>query len=190
LKEIIFISIAHSSQDHGARNDEIGIDEYWVSTIASKCCYDFLASRKIKCIVYDNGGGLDKQYAPEKREIINKVNPYLAIEIHCNASTSKLACYSEVLYKNKFKGTKPIAENIALSINSGVMGSINKMEFNNHGIRLPDEKLFFLDTMNCPSIIVEGFFISNDNHAKWLKNGGAEAYGMLVGEGIYKSLTK
>jgi len=185
---MIFISIAHSSKACGAVNTELDVVEYKVSCIASESCFNMMKGNGIQCAMIDIGYVGDSEYSEKKTKIINEIMPDLALEIHCNSSPDKNAHYGECLYHFDCRASKKAADYVMNTIGDGIAKSLNPLIYENRGSQpnSPDYPLFFLDKTKCPAIIVEGFFISNNEHAQWLKNGGAEAYGTLVGEGLVK----
>lgn len=189
---MICISIAHSSKARGASNDVLHLTEYEVSKIASYACFDVLRNNGYPVTLMDCGSLNDVEYSIYKTKLINSMipEPELSMEIHLNGSTDKNACYGEVLYKTGIKSflSKTAADCISDAINYGFTKSLHPLRFKNHGSQTSDRHLFFLDKINCPSIIVEGLFISNDEHAAWLKDNGAQAYGVLVANGLLKWL--
>jgi len=118
--------------------------------------------------------------------------PDLALEIHLNSNEDKDAHYGEVLYKETTRSyiSKTASESIAQYLKDGFTKSINPLNYIDKGAVADERGLFFLDKVHCPSIIVEGLFISNNKHADWLKNGGAQAYGALVAHGLLHWIKK
>lgn len=194
MNEPVVISVAHSSSQVGAMSSD-GLREYEVSKAAS-----FAAARALSGDVHvaliDPGATVDVvSMARQKIAAVNGLKPKLAIEIHCNASgENKNARYSEVIHHADSVAGKTLAEAIAVALALGFMTG-GHQSWPRHGAR-PNtveqdlHKLFFLEQTNCPSAIVEGVFISNDEQAAWLRSGGAEAYGLLVADGIRRYLAR
>jgi N-acetylmuramoyl-L-alanine amidase len=194
VNEPIAISIAHSVSQVGAMSSD-GLREYDVSKAAS-----FAAARALSgdyhVALIDPGTTLDVvSMAHQKIATVNGLKPKLAVEIHCNASGEhKEARYSEVIHHADSPAGKALAESIAVALAVGFMTG-GHQAWPRHGAR-PNtiaqdlHKLFFLEQTNCPSVIVEGVFISNDEQAAWLRSGGAEAYGLLVADGIRRYLAR
>lgn len=186
---MIFISIAHSSKDRGAYNSFANLNEYDVSAKASMACFDYLRQKNIPCLLYDVGHVDDIQYAKDKPEVINSIHSSVVIEIHCNSSTNKSANYSEVIHHKSSEIGKNVARFVSDSLWNGVKKFVGA-QYINHGPRAENEKkLFFLERIKSPAIIVEGCFISNDGQAQWLLDGGSQLYGRFVGEGLEKWYT-
>lgn len=191
---MICISIAHSSKFRGAANTLYNVNEYEISRQASRSCFEILADNGHACTLIDCGSLNDTEYSLYKTKLINSMNPQpdLAIEIHLNSSEDKNAHYGEVLYKETTKThiSKTAAESICQYLKDGFTKSIHPLTYKDNGAVADDRGLFFLDKVHCPSIIVEGLFVSNNGHADWLKNGGAQAYGSLVAHGLLHWIKK
>jgi len=191
---MICISIAHSSKFRGAANTLYGINEYEMSRQASRVCFEILADNGYACTLVDCGNLNDTEYSIYKTKLINSMNPQpdLALEIHLNSSEDKSAHYGEVLYKETTKSyiAKTSADSICQYLKDGFTKSINPLIYTDNGPIADERGLFFLDKIHCPSIIVEGLFISNNEQADWLKNNGAQAYGALIANGILNWLRK
>lgn len=184
----VVLSLAHSFGTGGATNKGVGISEYQVSERASLATARVLRSHSFPVVLIDAPGTKAKVYADFKVAAINKMNPLLAVEIHCNSASDEEACYGEVIHHP----LSPLGEKAARRVSDRLEGSLgySRHSWPWRGARAWSEtqdkhQFFFLSRINCPSLIVEGAFISNDEQAVWLKSdGGAETYGHMVGEGI------
>lgn len=184
----VVLSVAHSFRAQGAVNQRHALTEYDVSLRAVDAACGVLRQHDWPVVVIDAGDNGPAAYASAKTHIINAINPGLAVEIHCNASEDSTASYGEVIH-HPVSAIGMRAANTVGDHLRDALGSTKhlwpwrgarewKPAFDKH-------QFFFLSRSNCPSIIVEGLFISNDEQAEWLASpGGAEAYGALVGEGI------
>lgn len=189
----IMIVVAHSSASQGAESPPEedgsgGIAEYAVSLRASLAAFGDLAG-DFPCVLYDAGPHPASEYDDLKVEAVNDVEPRLAVEIHCNASTNEEASFAEVLHRAGSVHGAAAAWAVANALGDGYRQGLHKA-WRSRGARANTvEKdrhlLFFLERTHAPAIIVEGAFISNVEQARWLASeGGAEAYGLLVAEGI------
>lgn len=184
----VVLSVAHSYRARGASSERFALNEYDVSLRATEAACGVLRQHDCPVVVVDAGDQSPTTYAASKTEIINAINPGLAVEIHCNASADRSANYGEVIHHP----LSPIGMRAAVTVGDHLRDALGntkhlwpwrgarewKQAFDKH-------QFFFLSRINSPSIIVEGLFISNDEQAAWLAGpGGAEAYGALVGEGI------
>lgn len=185
--EPIVFSIAHSSASPGAKAKAILLDEYSVSLRASLAAFQDLCG-DFPCMLYDCGPFPPARYADLKVAQMNASKAKLAVEIHCNASDNESASYSEVIHHAQSIPGIGAASAIATALSDGFRGR-HKM-WRSRGARAntvqhDGHKMFFLERTMVPAVIVEGLFISHGEQAAWLaSDGGAEAYGLLVAEGI------
>lgn len=177
----VLISVAHSSKSVGAVNVDSALTEYLVSLRASLACFRALAG-EVAGELYDCGPLKQTDYDDAKIARVNTCMPDLAIELHCNAGPPG-ASYSEVIYASDASQARTPALLIADELKIG-MASVPGVKSPSHGARSDDRGLFFLQKTKVPALIVEGLFISNPCQARWLANGGAEKYGVMVADGI------
>lgn len=189
----IAFSVAHSSVASGARApSNFILTEYEVSLRASLAAFQDLAG-DFPCMLYDCGPFQAGSYDSMKVEAINGSKTRLAIEIHCNASDNPGASYGEVVHHKLSIPGMQAAAVIARTLGEGFKQGHHKM-WRNRGARpnsIEQDKhlFFFLEKTTVPALIVEGLFISNPEQAAWLaSDGGAEAYGYLVAEGVRRWL--
>lgn len=193
----IVFSVAHSSAAKGAAFQSapdaevhLGIDEYFVSKRASEAAYNALAG-DFPCALFDCGPLAPSDYDDAKVAAVNGLGARLAIELHCNASSNPGMRYSEVIYCAESLPGAEAAAVVARALAEGFQerhylwpqrgARANSVAQDGH-------KLFFLARTVVPAIVVEGLFISNPEQAAWLADGGAEAYGLLVAEGVRRWL--
>jgi len=97
----------------------------------------------------------------EKVKLINKGKFHLAVEVHLNSSSDRNVSGTEVLY---FPGSS-----------WGRLYAARFQEELLYQLQVPDrgikerKDLYFLRATNCPAVITEGEFISNDEIARQLK---------------------
>lgn len=179
----VVLSLAHSYRARGAANERYALNEFDVSVRATDAAAMVLRQHNCPVIVLDSADTPYPLYAHVKTEAIRAINPSLAVEIHLNSSTDKRANYGEVIHR----ASDPVGLRAAVTISDHLRDALGASMhlWPWHGAREDDRSLFFLRDTNCPSVIVEGLFVSNDEQAAWLASpGGAEAYGALTGEGI------
>lgn len=179
----VLISVAHSSKSQGAVDAHGVLTEYHVSLRASEACWRSL-SGEFAAELYDCGPLSVDRYDDAKVERVNSCKPSLAVEIHCNAGPAG-AKYHEVIYASA--AGMDAATHVCNALTEGFSLGHHK-QWPRRGARLDDRGLFFLQRTNVPAIIVEGVFISNEEQASWLSTGGAEAYGILVADGLKRWL--
>jgi N-acetylmuramoyl-L-alanine amidase len=179
---MIALSIAHSSKDRGAYNAKYKLTEYAISCRASRAASEMISSAGFASVVIDCGALDDFQYAHAKPDMVNGIKPRLALEIHCNSSVNTAANYGTVIYHPSSKAFGlPAAQSVAKAMADG----FGTHKWPSKGAVPAEKRLFFLDGVNCPSVIVEGLFLSNDTQAEFLASAnGPETYGLLVAEGI------
>ncbi len=186
----VLISVAHSRPTGGARPPQdvfTAFTEYDVSLRASLAAFRTLAG-KAQVELYDCGDVEDaRTYARMKTARVNACRPALAIEIHCNSARDPRPNYSEVIYYKPSVTGRIVAAHVAEALKAGFAGE--GVAAPAHGARAntveQDGSLFFfLEDTTASAVIVEGLFISNYEHAKWLSTGGAEKYGTFVAAGI------
>jgi len=183
----VLLSVAHSCTAHGVTDQSGIINEHDVSMRAAEQVWRTLHPNLPICVL-DSGPRVAKGpngYAAWKTERINAIKPSLAIELHCN-SGPPARHYSEVIHGPSKEGTRA-AQLIAAALKRRLDPDL----FDSRGARpnawpWPDEHpMFFIQDIHCPSIIVEGCFLTNEGHAQWLaSDGGYESYGGIVAEGI------
>lgn len=183
----VLFSVAHSSKATGAQAPDQLLTEYMVSLRATLAAFRNLAG-EFPVEMLDIGPLSPIDYADAKVTAINRCNPSLAIEIHCNAGPPDRN-YGEVIHhRNSSEGARA-AEAIAHSLVNGFSagnhkawpsrgGRINTVAHDKH-------LMFLLERTAPPTVIVEGLFISNQEQSMWLaRDGGCEAYGLLVAAGV------
>lgn len=186
----ILFSVAHSSAAPGAEAKDQILTEYMVSLRASLAAVRNLAG-DFAVEFLDVGALKQNEYDDAKIDAVNRCQPKLAIEIHCNAAATQ-ASYGEVLHHRESLPGKEASSVIARTLAEGFTQGQHRMWLSRGARANTVEKdkhlMFFLERTKVPSIIIEGLFISNDEQAAWLANGGSEAYGLLVAEGVRRWL--
>lgn len=176
---MIVLSVAHTKLAAGAKTAN-GLYEYDIGKVASRAAFESLYAASIPCALVEVGYFTREGCMGVKQQLPTKFAK-LAVEIHCNASAeSAKANYAETIYHPKSLVGKSAAEAISVAMAKGFGGSHKWPSNPARG----DASLFFLKGPT-PSVIVEGLFVSNPEQAAWLEaNGGPEAYGLLVAEGL------
>jgi N-acetylmuramoyl-L-alanine amidase len=182
----ILISVAHSAQASGAESPRDGnlpvFTEYNVSLRASLAAFRLLAGQ-VGVELFDVGPmATAQEYARAKIARVNQCRPSLALELHCNASLHPSANYSEVIYYKDSVTGKAAAESIANALKG--LRAVVKSSARPNTTALDQKLFFFLEHTKVPALIVEGLFITNPTQAAFLSDGGAEAYGIAVAQGL------
>ena len=177
---MIVFSVAHTKLAQGAQTKE-GLTEYEVSKAASRAAFESLFTAGVPCAMFEIGKFSQVESVGPKQLMPSRLAS-LAVEIHCNSSgTAPSANYSECIHYPGSKAGKEAATFICDAMKKGFNAGSHKWPA--RGPRA-DGGLFFLKGKT-PSVIVEGVFVSNQEQAAWLAtNGGPEAYGLLVAEGL------
>ncbi len=190
----VLFCVAHSSAAKGAVAPDGLLTEYMVSLRATLAAMRNLAG-EIPVEILDVGPlpprpdhTSPRGYADEKTAAINRCEPSLAIEIHCNAGPQH-ANYGEVIHHRRSAEGARAAEAIAQSLAQGFAAGNHKTWPSRGGrantVEQDGHHMFFLENTNVPAVIVEGLFISNYEQAAWLAgDGGSETYGLLVAAGV------
>lgn len=177
----VVLSIAHSHRDRGAANPRVGVAEYELSVRAVDAAAAFLRQHDCPVVILDAVDNL--KHAPIKIAAIRALNPSLAVEIHFNSNEDVRANYGEVIHRAGDAFGMRAALTVADHLRDTLKATKHAWPW--HGARADDRGLFFIQKTNCPSIITEALFISNDEQARWVQSaGGAEAIGTIIGEGI------
>ena len=175
---MIVLSVAHTRRAQGARSPSL--TEYEISKVSSRIAFDALYSAGIPCALMELGWFAQVDSIKPKQRMPS--GALLAVEIHCNGSENQSANYAETIYHSTSFSGKKAATAIIDALARGFAAG-NHGRWPSKGPRA-DDSLFFLRGP-APAVIVEGVFISNPEQAAWLaSNGGCEAYGLLVAEGI------
>ena len=176
---MIVLSVCHTKLHYGATSADKKVTEYEVGKVATRAAFEALHNDGIPCAMVELGYFTRTDAMGPKQRLIRDCE--LAVEIHCNANDDVRANYSETIYHPTSKVGKAAAEQIQAKVASGFFSHDRKWAV--RGARA-DAGLFFLKTKT-PAVIVEGVFVSNVEQAQFLaSNGGPEAYGLLVAEGI------
>lgn len=176
---MIVLSVAHTKFAQGAVSHD-KLTEYEVSKTASRAAFEQLYTDQIPCALLELGRFSQIDSVKPKQRM--PMTASMAVEMHCNANANTKANYAEVIYHPYAREGAACAEHITAALRKG-FGASNHSAWKVKDPRA-DGNLFFLRGA-APAVIVEGVFISNVEQANWLRtNGGAEAYGLLVAEGL------
>ncbi len=124
---------------------------------------------------------------PLKVDEVNAVGPDIALEMHCNAGPAS-ANYREVIYYPGSSKGKRAAELIAEALTDKFPNE-RPCKARANSVAADKHLMYFLDKTRVPSVLVEGFFLTNQGHRDLLlKAGGSEDYGSAVAAGLRKYL--
>ena len=165
-KKIIVIDVGHSSTQRGAYNKRDSVFEWEYNTVLADVIKE----------IFDNKGLINKiglkklsdkyiiKVVGRKEEgltslvkTINKMAPDIVVSLHCNAFDTK-ASGTETLYYFDNKESKKLAEAVQNEM-CRILG------LRDRGLKKKTEEEkggYFLKNINCPNIIIEPFFIDNN----------------------------
>lgn len=165
----IAISVGHvGPQEESARHNELGVTEV-------QTCRRVLS---ILEVMFDEYRDLEVVYAPinidlaDRIRYLNKAHEHegidVAVELHLNAFTDRNADGCECLYYPTDATGKAWAE----KLQEGLVAALRARD---RGAKAFDneKRNGFVRLIDCPSVIVEPLFISNDERAKQVVNGDA-----------------
>lgn len=150
----VVVNIGHGYGDPGAVNKELGVTENGFNRELAELIQKQLPVSVI-VIEQDTSGlnGLVKR--------INEVNPAFVVSLHSNAAENNTATGTETLYWHTSANSKRLAEIMQA-------GLVKALGLPNRGIK-PRDNLAILRGTKCPAVIVEPFFISNNEDYKKAK---------------------
>lgn len=185
----VMVVVAHSNASKGVVVDEgnaIKIDEYEMSKRATVALVRAL-SNDFRVTYSHQAIGGDKNYLPLKVDEVNAVGPDIALEMHLNSGPST-ANYREVIYYPGSAKGKRAAELIAEALTDKFPNE-RPCKARANSVAADKHMMYFLDKTTVPSVLVEGFFLTNKDHRELLlRSGGAEDYGLAVAAGLRKYL--
>ena len=158
----VAIIAGHGLNDQGAVNSRLGLNEHEVVQQIVHDCVDRLNANGINWISC-NGSLHDKV------ELCNVLEVDLVVEVHLNSVRDSTVGGAEVLVANLNSRSVPIAKRIQTSlIELGLKDRGVKVGY----FRGNRKKglLYFLRMTKMPAIIVECFFLSNDDEAQQYSN--------------------
>lgn len=143
----IAIVIGHKESSGGAYNKKAGINEFTYNEILASYIHTNINSD----IVYRNS----YRDLPDE---INELNPDYIISLHCNAYNKQVSG-TETLYYHSSKRGKQLATLLQEEV-------VDCLRLNDRGIKpkhSEDRGGYLLRYTNAPCVILEPFFIDNDN---------------------------
>lgn len=156
-KKIIVIDTGHGGKDLGATKDDLE-EKKLLSEI----------TKKIKAMYSDSDVSIhftrtEDEFISlkDRTEFINSINPDLLISLHINSSKNIDSNGFEIYITDKadlFDKTKILAEKLSLKL--------SKTQLKSGGLKTAS--FMILKNSDCPSMIVELGFISNENDRKFI----------------------
>ncbi len=158
----VAIIAGHGLNDPGAVNSRLDLNEHEIVQQIVHNCVDQLNAKGIHWI--SSNGSLH-----DKVELCNVLEVDLALEIHLNSFRDSTVGGAELLVANLNSRSVPTAQRIQTSL--------VELGLNDRGVKVGYFRgnrkkglLYFLRTTKMPAIIVECFFLSNDDEAQMYSN--------------------
>lgn len=191
LPSVVVIDAGHGGEDGGAISKS-GIYEKDLNLSVALMLRDYYTSVGIPTVLTREGDVLlydkNSDYHGRKKvmDLANRLkiassteNP-LFISIHMNAFTQTQYNGLQVWYSKNNALSREVAKDIQLASRT-VQPSNYRQE------KAADSKLFLLDNLNCPAVLVECGFLSNESDAEKLSS---EEYRRLLAFVIFTSTVK
>ena len=168
-KKVIVIDPGHGGFDPG----KVGVNEVLEKDINLKISlllkdvlesegYEVLMTRTEDCGLYSSTDSNKKRADMQKRvEIINSSNAVLAVSIHQNSFEQESSKGAQVFYHQESEKGKILGETLQEIIKSVIADG-------NHRVAKSNDSYYMLRKTQCPLVIVECGFLSNQAEAKLL----------------------
>lgn len=168
-KKVIVIDPGHGGFDPG----KVGVNEVLEKDINLKISlllkdvlesegYEVLMTRTEDCGLYASTDSNKKRADMQKRvEIINSSNAVLAVSIHQNSFEQESSKGAQVFYHQESEKGKVLGETLQETIKSVIADG-------NHRVAKSNDSYYMLRKTQCPLVIVECGFLSNQAEAKLL----------------------
>ena len=168
-KKVIVIDPGHGGFDPG----KVGVNEVLEKDINLKISlllkdvlesegYEVLMTRTEDCGLYSSTDSNKKRADMQKRvEIINSSNAVLAVSIHQNSFEQESSKGAQVFYHQESEKGKILGETLQETIKSVIADG-------NHRVAKSNDSYYMLRKTQCPLVIVECGFLSNQAEAKIL----------------------
>lgn len=173
-RQVLVIDAGHGGADGGCLSvdgtPEKGINLSILQTMRDAAFvlgYDVVCTRESDVSIHDEGvTGLANQKKSDmdnRLAIINKYKDAVAVSIHQNQFTDSKYSGAQVFYSKKSEDAHALAESIKARIVSTLQPD-NERETKPVG-----DELFLLDNANCPAVMAECGFLSNESEAARLE---------------------
>jgi len=158
-KKVIVIDVSHGGFDNGAQFD--GVNEKKLTTAIANKIKELFSNSETE--IHFTRTTDEFIALKERTDFINAIIPDLVISLHVNANktTNKNGFELYVSDKNvSFEKSKLYAENLAVSL--------SKTQLKNGGLKTAP--FFILKNSNCPAMIVELGYITNEKDRKFISS--------------------
>lgn len=161
----IAIIVGHNKISQGAISNS-GVSEFELNSEIAIEIKKRVKNNEVIIVYRDNNKGGYKNL-PSK---VNDIDPYIAISLHANASTSPSRGH-EVLYMRGYIDSA----RLAYELNKVIGEAIGSKDRGIKAKYLTDRGGYLLWNVKCPVVILEPFFINNDDELENFMN-KKEAY--------------
>lgn len=196
--DVLLIDPGHGGIDGGAESSQ-GVSEKAINlaisqelkSIAEKAGWQVVMTRETDTGLYEPGSGsirsLKTQDLRQRRELIRKTEPVLAVSIHLNSFKEDPSVRGMQVFYPGSGGDEEVllnSKDLAKTLQEKV-GRVLK----NHRSReaLPKSDVFLFKEVTCPIAIIECGFLSNPEEAGLLQS---ESYQKQLARGIFEGITE
>lgn len=171
----IVLDAGHGGIDGGVVGKKTGIKEsdlnlaivYKLKTELEELGFEVVLTRKTEAGLYDTAAkGFKKRDMQKRKEIIERVNPSMVLSIHQNFYPSQVTRGGQVFYDGKNERSKKLALLTQQKLNELYAQEGTK------GRNATSGEFFMLSCSDCPSVIVECGFLSNERDEALLTDEG------------------
>ena len=157
-KKVIVIDAGHGGHDHGAKLDNLTEKEIVVK-IANKI-YEYNDQSTLEIVLLRDSDEFVS--LAERVSKINEINPDLVISLHINSNTIKDKSGTEAYVSHKNTKYHEIAKEKAEKL----LHAISNDNLKSIGVK--SANFMLLKNVNCPSVLLELGYISNENDRKYI----------------------
>ncbi len=185
---VILLDPGHGGNDSGALGLNGGVYESNVNYALAY--YTKLALEKSGATVYFTRGGDVNVPLEERKAMVRSLKPDLFISIHCNGSDNKSKIGTAVYYYKPFSYS--LAQNIYNNLLSVFRNNLYAGQSSLYG-SLAGGTVYYPFSVtrleDCPSVLIETGFITNDNECmKLIDSGNQQLLAEAIAKGIESSL--
>ncbi len=159
----VVIDAGHGGQDHGARGVDGSIEKFVALEVAKKI-KAMNANNSIRIVLTRDNDVY--QTVAEKAQLANEQNPDLFISLHCNTAASTAPKGIELLIASKEKAKDYQANYKLANYMASSLEGLNQLR----GIHANTKPVWILQEVNCPSLLIETGFMSNESDMAKLKD--------------------
>ncbi len=162
----VVIDAGHGGKDSGCHSADVAVNEKDINLAIVRAIKRLCTNENIEIVLTRDNDQFDDLRA--KADFINNQKADLCVSIHCgNAGQDHEVNGTEIYIANlgNYNGLMSESHDLAQSVN-GVL----KTKFANRGINTKKQEIFILQAAECPIILVEAGFLSNEKDAALLSD--------------------